>query len=302
MFIDIHSHVYRILPICNSCVPPFCTPKQLLERYDKMKVDVAVLLPIVNPEIYFPQMVEDIVEICQQYPDRFVPYCNVDPRCGTNSSRAPLDEILRSYKAMGCRGIGEVMPNLSLMDPKVQNLFACAAKEQMPIVYDGAVQLDGAFGLYDDARLPMLERTLQEFPELKIFGHGPVFWAEIAKLETMGERGVFMGWHGKQHVHLPTGPVREEGVVPKLLRKYPNLQGDLSDLTAYNAIARDPVYGPRFLSEFEDRLYFGTDMVAPDMPVELDILLLSWREQGKISETTFRKIAYDNAAGLLDIH
>jgi hypothetical protein len=37
------------------------------------------------------------------------------------------------------------------------------------------------------------------------------------------------------------------------------------------------------------------------MPVELDSLLLSWREQGKISETTFRKIAYDNAAQLLGL-
>jgi thymidine kinase len=72
MFIDIHSHVYRILPMCNSTVPPFCTPKQLLERYDKMKVDMAVLLPIVNSEIYFTQMVEDIVEVCQQLANRGV--------------------------------------------------------------------------------------------------------------------------------------------------------------------------------------------------------------------------------------
>ena len=96
--------------------------------------------------------------------------------------------------------------------------------------------------------------------------------------------------------------VTEEGVVPKLFRKYPNLYGDLSDCTALNALSRDPNYGARFLTEFQDRLYFGTDMTAPDMQVDLDQLLLSWRQQGKISETTFRKIAYDNAAKLLDIH
>lgn len=302
MFIDIHTHVYRHLPLANVSSPSFATPQQLLKRYDAMKVDYAVLLPIVSPEIYSPQAVEDIIEISQQYPDRFIPYCNVDPRCCTNSSRAPLDAVIHNYKEMGCKGIGEVMPNLSLMDEKVQNLFACAAKENMPIVYDGAVQIGGAFGLYDDPGLPMLEYTLQQFPDLKIFGHGPVFWSEIAKLNTLAERGVFMGWYGHQHVHLPTGPVTEEGTVPKLFRKYANLQGDLSDLTAHNALARDPQYGPRFLSEFEDRLYFGTDMTSPDMQVDLDTLLLSWRQQGKISETTFRKIAYDNAAKLLDIH
>jgi predicted TIM-barrel fold metal-dependent hydrolase len=301
MFIDIHSHVYRILPMKNEFVPPFCTPDQLLKRYDEMKVDYAVLLPVVNSEIYFTQAVEDIVEIAQQHPDRFIPYCNVDPRAVTNSPTAPLDKVIAYYKSLGCKGIGEVMPNMELLDPKVQNLFACAEKENMPIVYDGSVQKTGDFGLYDDPGLPQLEYTLLQFPNLKIFGHGPVFWCEIARLETPAERGVYFGINGQQG-KLNRGPVLEEGVVPKLLRKYPNLQGDLSDLTAHNAIARDPEYGPRFLSEFEDRLYFGTDMTAPDMQVDLDELLLSWRQQGKISETTFRKIAYDNAAKLLDIH
>lgn len=301
MFIDIHSHVYRILPMKNEFVPPFCTPDQLLKRYDEMKVDYAVLLPVVNSEIYFTQAVEDIVEIAQQHPDRFIPYCNVDPRAVTNSPTAPLDKVIAYYKSLGCKGIGEVMPNMELLDPKVQNLFACAEKENMPIVYDGSVQKTGDFGLYDDPGLPQLEYTLLQFPNLKIFGHGPVFWCEIARLETPAERGVYFGINGQQG-KLNRGPVLEEGVVPKLFRRYPNLCGDLSDGTAFNAFARDPEYGPRFMSEFEDRLYFGTDMVAVDMPVKMDKLLLSWREQGKISETTFRKIAYDNAAKLLDIH
>jgi predicted TIM-barrel fold metal-dependent hydrolase len=301
MFIDIHSHVYRILPMKNEFVPPFCTPDQLLKRYDEMKVDYAVLLPVINSEIYFVQAVEDIVEIAQQHPDRFIPYCNVDPRAVTNSPTAPLDKVIAYYKSLGCKGIGEVMPNMELLDPKVQNLFACAEKENMPIVYDGSVQKTGDFGLYDDPGLPQLEYTLLQFPNLKIFGHGPVFWCEIARLETPAERGVYFGINGQQG-KLNRGPVLEEGVVPKLFRRYPNLCGDLSDGTAFNAFARDPEYGPRFMSEFEDRLYFGTDIVAVDMPVRMDKLLLSWREQGKISETTFRKIAYDNAAKLLDIH
>ena len=37
------------------------------------------------------------------------------------------------------------------------------------------------------------------------------------------------------------------------------------------------------------------------MTVELDSLLMSWREQGRISETTFRKIAYENAEKLLGL-
>ena len=76
MFIDIHTHAYRITPPLYH----FCTPEQLIRRYDKMKVDTAVILPIVSPEVYFPQAVEDVLEMCDKWPDRFVPYCNIDPR------------------------------------------------------------------------------------------------------------------------------------------------------------------------------------------------------------------------------
>ena len=299
MFIDIHAHVYRVKTKIPG-ITEFCDPKELLGRYDALKIDCGVLLPIVSPEIYLPQSVEDILEVCAAYPDRFIPYCNVDPRSGTNAPTAPLDKVIHYYKERGCKGVGEVMPNMELLDPKVQNLFACAEKEEMPIVYDGSVQKTGDFGLYDDPGLPQLEYTLQDHPRLKIFGHGPVFWNEIARLETVGERGVYWG-HTGMKVRLPKGPVKEEGAAVKLLRKYSNLYGDLSDCTAYNALARDDQFGPRFLSEFEDKLFFGTDMVGPNMYVGLDELLIHWKQTGKISETTFRKIAYDNAAKLLGL-
>lgn len=297
MFIDIHSHAYRIRPPKYG----FQTPDELLARYDKMKVDMAVLLPIVSPEIYFPQAVEDILEMCDDHPDRFIPYCNVDPRSYYNSPYSPFDKILEHYKDLGCKGVGEIMPAMPLDHPMVQNLFRCADKVGLPVVYDGTSQKSGDFGIYDDPGLPMLENTLLEYPTLKIFGHGPVFWNEISRLETVAQRGVYFSPYGKQYMNLPDGPVYEEGTVPKLLRKYPNLHGDLSDPTAYNAIARDVDYGPRFLTEFEDRLYFGTDMCGKDMPVELDGLLIHWRETGRISETTFRKIAYENAEKLLGL-
>ena len=300
MFIDIHAHVYRVKTKIPTAVE-FCDAKELMKRYDELKIDMGVLLPIVNAEIYLPQAVEDILEICEQHPDRFIPYCNVDPRCISDSPNAPLDQVIHYYKEKGCKGVGEVMPCMSLMDPKVQNLFACAAKEDMPIVYDGSIQHSGDFGLYDEPGLPYLEYTLQDYPNLKIFGHGPVFWTEIAKLDSPAQRGVFWGRNGQHCENLPDGPIEEEGVMPKLLRRYSNLYGDMSDGTCFRAVSRDPSFGARFLEEFQDKLFFGTDMVGPDMPVGMCDLLISWRETGKISETCFRKIAYDNAAKLLGL-
>ena len=89
--------------------------------------------------------------------------------------------------------------------------------------------------------------------------------------------------------------------MPTLFRRYPNLCGDLSDFTAYNAFARDDVYGPKFMEEFQDRLYFGTDFCFPGMPTPLIQLMNDWQESGKISKTVYDKISHQNAAELLDI-
>lgn len=297
MFIDIHSHCYRRKPPVYA----FCTPEELIRRYDKMKVDMAVLLPVVSPEIYMPQSNEDVLEICENHPDRFIPYCNIDPRIMTNSVFARIEGVLEHYKNAGCKGVGEIMPKMDLDDPMVQNLFRAAESIGLPVVYDGSAQRNGDFGLYDDPGLPKLEYMLLAFPKLKIFGHGPVFWHEIGKLSTVGARAAYMKPWGGQVFKFDEGPIEEEGTVPKLFRKYENLMGDLSDGTCFRAINRDHNYGPRFLSEFEDRLFFGTDMMSENMPVKLDSLLISWKEQGKISETTFNKIAYKNAEKLLGL-
>jgi predicted TIM-barrel fold metal-dependent hydrolase len=292
MFIDIHAHAYR-KPV--PFVVQFCTAEELIQRYDELGIEKGVLLPIVSPEIYFPQANEDILDMAEKFPNRFIPYCNIDPRALTNSAEAPLERVLSYYKDKGCMGLGEVMLNAPLMNPLVQNLFRHAERVGLPVVFDGSDQMNGDFGLYDDPGLPQLEHTLQRFPKLIIFGHGPVFWAEIGRLETPGERAIIFDLKGGQVGRLPSGPIKEEGVVPILFRRYPNLYGDLSDYTAHNAISRDLEYGPKFLTEFQDRLFFGTDICTVGMPVHLVDTLMEWRDTQKISETVFKKISRENA-------
>ncbi|MFA6665708.1 MAG: amidohydrolase family protein, partial [Armatimonadota bacterium] len=96
-------------------------------------------------------------------------------------------------------------------------------------------------------------------------------------------------------------PIIEEGVVPHLMRRYPNLYGDLSAGSGHNALARDPEYAVKFLNEFQDRLLFGTDICAPDTPTPLVDFLLDLRDSGKISEAVFQKIARENAVKLLNL-
>jgi predicted TIM-barrel fold metal-dependent hydrolase len=297
VFIDIHCHAYRKRPPVYS----FSTPEQVIERYDAVGIEKGALLPIVSPEIYLPQANEDILEMVEQHPDRFFAFCNIDPRALTNSSHAPLCDLLRHYKDRGCRGLGEVMPNLPVMDPMVQNLFKHAQDVGLPVTWDGSDQVTGDFGLYDDPGLPQLEHTLQRFPNLIMLGHGPVFWTEIARLDTPGARSSVFRPDGGQVGRRPTGLIKEEGVVPKLLRLYPNLYGDLSDHSPWNALARDPDYGPQFLTEFQDRLLYGTDLCYPDMDLPMIDLLLDWRDTKKISEEVFSKVARENAIRLFEL-
>ncbi|MDD2558438.1 MAG: hypothetical protein PHH87_09120 [Desulfuromonas sp.] len=57
----------------------------------------------------------------------------------------------------------------------------------------------------------------------------------------------------------------------------------------------------KFLNEFQDRLFFGTDICAPDTPTPLVDYLLELRSKGEISEQVFQKVARENALRVLEL-
>ena len=290
MFIDIHVHV-RKLP----CAPrggrrPFSTPEELIARYDELEIERGVLLPLVSPEFYEPQSNHEILEVAAQFPGRFIPFCNVDPRMLSNSPEAALDETLGYYRDLGCKGVGEVTANLPWPDPMVQNLLAHAEKLGMPLTFHIGSRAGGVYGLVDEPGLPGLSAALERFGDLKFLGHSTSFWAEIGPLERPEDRDSY-----------PDYSFAEEGVVPGLFRRFPNLYGDLSAGSGYNALARNPAYAAEFLDEFQDRLLFGTDICAPGTKTPLVGLLLEMRDSKKITGEVFDKVARENAAGLLGL-
>jgi len=267
------------------------TPEQLLERFKELDIEKGALLPLVSPEcMYGVQSNDEILDICAEHPDRFVPFCNLDPRAVSFSSSAPLDIVLDHFKKKGCRGIGEITANIPFLDPMTQNLFRHAQSAGLPVIFHVAARIGETYGLYDEPGLPGLEMSLLSFPKLKFLGHSPGFWSEISRLDTPADRWFY-----------PKYPVKEEGVVPKLMRRHPNLYGDLSAGSGHNALARDPEYASRFLTEFQDRLLFGTDICAPDTPAPLVEFLLKMRGEGGISEEVFRKVSRENAVRVLGL-
>ena len=288
MFIDIHGHAYwKPQPMVNGRIN-FSTPEQVLKRYDELDIEKGCLLPLIGPEVYIPESNEEILAMAARYPNRFIPFCNIDPRALTNSAEAPLGDLLRYYQDLGCKGIGEVMPNLPFSDPLVRNLFKHVQDVGFPLIFDGSVAVGRGYGLVDDPGMPQLEQSLRDFPNLTFLGHGPPFWAEIGQLEKPEDRAGY-----------PKYPIKDEGAVPMLMRRYPNLWGDLSAGSGYNAFARDPEYAVTFLNEFQDRLCFGTDICPPDQNLPLAGFLIGLRDEGRISADAFERISKANAVRLL---
>jgi predicted TIM-barrel fold metal-dependent hydrolase len=287
MFIDIHSHAYR-----KPCPFPnrFCLPDELLAIYQKFGIEKGVLLPLAGPEVYLPQSNDDIIEMARNSGGKFIPFCNIDPRALDNSAHTNFSGLLKYYRDQGVKGFGEFMPNLPFLDPLVQNMFKHVEAAGFPLCFDMSTAVGLRYGLFDEPGLPQLEKSLRRFPKLIFLGHGPPFWAEIAQLEKPADRAGY-----------PAYPVKEEGAVPKLMRRYPNLYGDLSAGSGFNALNRDQAYTPGFLNEFQDRLLFGTDICTPEQDAPLTRLLISLRKEKKIGEDVFQKIARVNAICLLKL-
>lgn len=299
-YIDIHAHAYRKpLPF----VTKFCTAEELIDRYDRYGIEAGFVLPVVNSEIYLPQANEDILEMAEKYPKRLFPFCNVDPRALINRADAPLDIVLQYYKERGCIGVGEIMPNMPMNDEKVQNLFACAEKVGIPVTTDGSDRPDGDFGLYDLPGLPYLEHTLQRFPDLKFIAHGPMFWAECTPVRRPARNKPVFRNDGFQYGSpRDTAMILEEGTAQELLRDFPNLYGELSD-AFYILLNRDEDYAVKFLIEFQDKLFFGTDCCNSETESQFNGKLWfdKMHESGKLPTEAWKKICRNNAIDFFNL-
>ena len=292
MMIDTHLHTVRThgLPR-NDTGDNYCSPEQLIEIMDRTGVDKGVLLPGVSPECrkqYSPT--EDILDICAAYPDRFIPFCNIDARAEGNSAAADLSRQLRYYAERGCKGVGELSFNLPFTDPLVLNLFEHCQACGLPVLFHIAPQRGGCYGLVDELHLPGIEHCLRRFPELTFIGHSQPFWAEISGDLRADQRGGY-----------PTGPVAGDGAVPRLFRDYANLYADISANSGYNALTRDPAFGPAFAAEFADRLLMATDTCSPANDFQHAALLRRWRDEGKLTTDAFEAIAWRNANRVLGL-
>lgn len=290
MRIDIHTHCSTRLGLTRPNGTRYPTPEELIAKLDEEGIDKAIVLSTVSPEVrYVLVPPEETIEICSRYPDRLIPFCNVDPRFLTNDTNADFVPMLEHYRNAGCRGVGEYFPNIPLDHPLNLNVFQAVEAVGLPLTFHLAPALGGYYGCYDELGLPRLERVLKAHPNLVFLAHSQVFWAEIGNDVTEETRSGY-----------PTGPVNE-GRVVALMRRYPNLWGDLSAGSGYNAISRDRAFGITFLTEFSDRLLFGTDIANVPQKTPIVAYLDKLKHEAAISDDVYDKITWQNASRLLEL-
>ena len=275
--IDAHTHlVPEPVPYLNR-EPLYAD--DLVEWMDGAGVDEAVVLALDSPEAY-PVMAPSpwIAEQCEQHPDRLIPFFTVDPRTGVYGRDALRDHFER-HVGQGAKGFGEFKPGLEIGDPLNDPIYELCAEFDLPILFHSD---DKAF--MDDTDHSQLEEVLQSYPDVDFLGHGMGWWARISGDVGEHELGGY-----------PTGPVDDEGAVPRLLSEYDNMYGELSGGSGWNALTRDHGFGQGFLEEHSDQIIYGTDYLFPGH----DVPHLQLFSQFELDEDAWRDIRYRNIESVL---
>lgn len=296
--IDIHVHASKAE--YHSLFPSWishrvCSGEELIHIYDQIGVEKAVILPWVSPEqssLSGTANNLDTYMIVREHPDRFAWFANMDPRWGNNNGETDFVPFIEHFKSLGAKGIGEVSAGVYFDDPRAYALYRACAACDVPILFHIGTA-EGAYGLIDEYNLPHLEKALQDNPDTIFLAHSQGFWSHISRDV---DESTWRGW--------PTGKVKPGGRVVELMRKYPNLCGDISAGSGSGAIMRDPQFGYMFIEEFQDRLFYGTDICDPSHINSPMIKLAKFLDdamlQGKISYDAYYKVSRGNAEKILN--
>lgn len=295
MIIDIHSHItFGRFPEFSTLLgrKPF-TADILLKRMDMEGIDKSVLLPLSNPEcldFYGVCGNQECIDAARKHPDRFIAFCSIDPRSMINVDDNGLMRLIKVYKELGCRGIGEMCASLHIDDILYQRIFHNAGEAGMPIIFHFKPEGSTSYGAIDDLGLPRLERMLKMFPKTIFAGHSPCFWNEISADVNDENRAGYV-----------KGAIAENGRLWTMFAENENLYGDISAGSAHCALSRDPEKGYEFLEKFNNQIVFGTDrFTSEDEPIPPIIgFLKEGLERNHISSAAYENIMHRNTEKIL---
>lgn len=271
------------------------TPERVREVYSIRNIECGVLMSCLAPEhMHDPISSRDAQAMHDAFSDTFPWwFCALDPRMAWNNVKKVPDYsyYIDFYRELGARGAGELQAHMMIDDPRMLGLLMHCEKKNFPVnIHFG--QPNVGHGLVDDIGLVRLEKVLQQFPKLTLLAHATSFWSELSADVTEETRHTYC-----------TGPVVREGRIPKLLRQYPNFICDISAMSGYTALSRDPEYAYEFIDEFYEQIVFGTDISSEQTIAKTSLHITNFLDEGyrsgNISEKAFRCICRENALRIL---
>ena len=284
MIIDCHAHALAFPQLTrNDGQSLLLSAEKQVAQMDAKGIAKALLLGA--PSIS-AQSIGEILHICDRYPERFIPFCSFDPRLDRRSdfpTSAFYTSLLAQYRQLGCRGFGELTTRIPWDEPALLALLDACWRTDFPVTFHTTSPDYPGYGVIDEIGLPGLERMLQRFPELAVFGHSVAFWSEISTGVTPETKN-----------EISQGQIACGGRVPELLRRYPRLYGDLSGASGLNALTRDTMHAYEFLDEFQDRLLLGLNQCLLGTDRSHIEWLTTARDLGHITRAVWEKIMWKN--------
>lgn len=298
--------------------------ESIVASMDKKGIDQSWLLTWQELEPPVPQLhmdlpPEPILEACERYPDRFIPFYAPDP-AGEN-----LEAHFKSYIERGIRGCGELKVSGKWEDPLIGRYLKMVEEQHMALVFHMEVpslyyiqEKEGYFQwiferLMNDKYNGVSRYYISRFADAtgllkkkikKNQVEFPGILFDFAALEQrIGEYpGIRFIAHGPdfwnnigtrlhpRYIH-QKGLIREFGIIDNLLEQHDNLFCDLSGTSGFNAMNRDRDLSRRFLQKHKNKVLFGTD--------NTDFPLIQLLESMKLGKAQMDQILHGNALRVL---
>ncbi len=276
--IDIHQHTHYVQR----------TDEQLLAHQRAMGIATTILLPSGRP-VNSPSTHNGVANGLQAEAGGNAE-CYLFARehkkefrfgvCAVPDMKDSLYEI-EKYLKLGAVVIGELKFGAECDSPEMQKIYELAQNYNVPVL------MHWQHKMYNYG-FERFYKMLEKYPKVNFIGHAQTWWANIDKNHT------------DQSILYPKKPVTPGGITDRYLSDYPNMYGDLSAGSGFNALTRDEDHAKSFLERHKDKLVYGSDCADPTgldpdaCSGTLDIALLC----KLASKPTERKLLYENAKKL----
>lgn len=176
---------------------------------------------------------------------RFAWFASTDP------AQPEATALLRKAVENGAIGFGELKNHLAADSREMRRIYDLAADLGVPVlIHFQEVEHHAGEGDFNIG-YRKFDQMLKAHRKTTFIGHADFFWANISADEPSKNA-------------YPATKVKRGGLTDRWLADHPNLYGDLSANSGFNALTRDPEFTRGFLTRHRRKLMFGCDCSCRD--------------------------------------